>query len=120
MAASTYDFIGDNAFEQGATLNRRFIWKDANGVAINLTGYTARMQIRQNVKATAVLLDLNTANGGIVLGGAAGTIDLAATAAAMAALTWKNGVYDLELVSPTGVVTRFLTGSVELSPEVTR
>ena len=120
MAASTYDFIDDNAFEQGATLARRFIWQDSAGVPVNLLGYTARMQVRKNVIDPTVLLSLTTENAGIVLGGSAGTIDLAATATQMAALTWRTGVYDLELIAADGTVTRLLSGSVEMSPEVTR
>jgi hypothetical protein len=120
MTAPIHDFTGDYAFEQGATLNRRLIWKDSNGVVINLTGYTARMQVRQSVSSAVKLMDLTTENGGIVLGGSAGTVDIKATAAAMAAMTWKRGVYDIELISADGTVTRLLSGDVELVPEVTR
>lgn len=87
---------------------------------VDLTGYTARMQIRETLDATIILATLTTENGGITLGGAAGTIDLLLDAAATALLDFTNAVYDLELVDTAGVVTRLLSGAVTLSKEVTR
>ena len=37
-----------------------------------------------------------------------------------AALDFNSAVYDLEIVSPAGVVTRLVQGTVTLSREVTR
>lgn len=120
MAAATYNFTGDQAIEQGATWSRRFTWKDSAGVPVNFTTYTARMQIRSQRAAPDFLVELTSANGGIVLGGAAGTVDLRQTAVQTAAFAWASGVYDLELVAADGTVTRFLEGEVEVSREVTR
>jgi hypothetical protein len=105
---------------QGATFQLRVIWKDSTGAAINLSGYTARMQMRERLTSTTTLADMTTENGGISLGGAAGTVDLLLTAAETAAITAIRGVYDLELVSASGVVSRVLGGSVDFSKEVTR
>ena len=88
---------------------------------VNLTGYTARMQIREELASAAVLLSLTTENGGITLGGALGTIDLFISAADTTAITWEGGVYDLELVAPSTDVTRLIDeSSVTVSFEVTR
>lgn len=87
---------------------------------VNLTGWTARMQIRSSVSDSNIIIELNTTNGGIVLGGAAGTINLLATAAQTALFTFQNAVYDLTLTDPTGVVTNLLAGNVSLVLEVTR
>lgn len=105
---------------QGATFELRVIWQDSSRAAISLTGYTARMQIRERLSATTTLANLSTENGGITLGGAAGTVDLLLTAAETAAISAVRGVYDLELVSATGVVSRVLGGNVDFSKEVTR
>lgn len=105
---------------QGETYSKQFIWKDSAGVEVNLTGYTARMQVRQSKASDTVLLELTTANGRIALGGSAGTIDLSLNATTTAAITWKRGVYDLELVASNGVVKRLLEGEVTVSKEVTR
>ena len=105
---------------QGETYSKQFIWKDSAGANGNLTGYTARMQVRQSKASDTVLLELTTANGRIALGGSAGTIDLSLNATTTAAITWKRGVYDLELVASNGVVKRLLEGEVTVSKEVTR
>ena len=91
-----------------------------NGTPNNLTGYTARMQVRATIAAASALLDLTTSNGGIVLGGTAGTIRILATAAQTAALTIDEGFYDLELIDGAGAVRRLLYGAVTVSKEVTR
>ena len=86
----------------------------------DLTGYTARMQIRETLESTTTLEELTTSNGGITLGGTAGTITLLLTATETAALTFETAVYDLEIVSGAGVVTRLMHGKVVLVDEVTR
>lgn len=116
MTAAAYDFV----IEQGATLDKSFVWKDSTGTIINLTSYTARMQIRSSVSAAAALLELTTLNGRIIITGAEGKVRLLVPASDTAAITWKRGVYDLELISAAGVVTRLLSGGVEISKEVTR
>ena len=115
MSATTYDIL----IEQGATFLQVITYKDA-GVAINLTGYTARMQVRATLESASTLVELTTANGRIALGGAAGTISLTISATDSAALTAGRGVYDLELVSGSGIVTRLLQGVATISRNVTR
>ena len=87
---------------------------------VNLTGFTARMQIRETVESTTIIKSLTTENGGITLGGAAGTIALLITATDTAALTVDSAVYDLEIASAGGVVTEVMSGIVLLGDEVTR
>lgn len=107
--------------DQGATLRKRFVWRSGPLAApVDLTGYSARMQIRSSAASATVLASLTTADASITLGGTAGTIDLHITAAQTAAFTWTTGVWDLELESPTGDVRRLLSGTAEVTPEVTR
>jgi hypothetical protein len=115
MAATAYDIL----IEQGATFSQVITYKD-NGVAVNLTGYTARMQVRATLESASTLVELTTANGRIALGGAAGTITLSISATDTEALTAGRGVYDLELVSGSGIVTRLLQGVATISRNVTR
>lgn len=116
MAAANYDIL----IEQGATFLLHITYKDSLGVPINLTGFTARMQVRKKYSDTNALLTLTTETGEITLGGAAGTVDLAAPATATEDVTVQCGVYDLELRNAAGVVTRLLQGNVTISPEVTK
>jgi hypothetical protein len=115
MAATTYDLL----IEQGATFSQVITYKD-NGVAVNLQGFTARMQVRATLEAATALIELTTANGRIALGGTAGTITLTISATDTEALTSGRGVYDLELVSGSGIVTRLLQGVATISRNVTR
>jgi hypothetical protein len=87
---------------------------------VDLTGYTARMQIRSRLEATDTILELTTENAGIVINNATKTITLVISAVASAALTFSEAVYSLELVSSGGKVTPFCSGKVTLKKEVTR
>lgn len=46
----------------------------SGGAAIDITGIAFEMQIRSADDDTMIVLDLSTANGGLVAGGAAGTL----------------------------------------------
>lgn len=110
----------DIEIKQGATYQLTVTWKDSAGTAINLTGYTARMQVRETYSSSSTIVSL-TSSSGITLGGSAGTIAILISATTTAALTAPfSGVYDLEVVDASGVVTRLLEGAATVSPEVTR
>lgn len=104
---------------QGADLDLIFTWRSA-GVPVDLTGATARLQVRGDIDSPDVLLELTTEDGGIQLGGVTGTVRRYLNAAGTSALTWTEGVYDMEIVLATGAVRRLLAGSAAVSREVTR
>ena len=91
----------------------------------NLTGYTARMQIRRTLESTGdPMLSLTSptvnGNGITVMDGANNAISINMTAATTADLDY-SGVYDLEIVkTSTGAVSRLIQGTITLSLEVTR
>lgn len=115
MAAVKLDLV----VEQGVTYEKDLLWQDEFGVAIDLTGYTARMQIRHKVESQSVLVSLlDTA--GIALGGAAGTIGIEISSDVTDVIQHRDGVYDLELVAPDGKVTRLIEGKVTFVKGVTR
>ena len=116
MSAATYNF----EIEQGTSLIKSIVWKDSNGVVVNLTGYTARMQIRETVDSDAVLLELSTDNGNITITPTQGKITLEFSPTDTSGEWWTRGRYDLELTSGSDFVTRLLKGKVTLSKEVTR
>jgi hypothetical protein len=103
---------------QGSTFNKQLTYS-IDSVNVDLTGYQARMQLREKHTSTTFQLALNTENGGIVLGGTAGTITINIDASATSALVAKEYVYDLELLSGS-TVTRIIEGKFIVTPEVTR
>ena len=105
--------------EQGATFRQTLWWKNPDETALDLTGYTGRLQIRANIAATDVLISLTTENGGITITQLTGKIELLITATATAAITWSSAVYDLEMVQGSEVY-RLIAGNVSVSKEVTR
>jgi hypothetical protein len=106
----------------GATFDRTI----SLGTAYDLTGYDARLMARESYPGTAVMISMGTADGSIVVGGTAGTVRLIQTATQTAALgsaagyVTANYVYDLELESGGGEVTRLLQGVISIQPEATR
>ncbi len=114
--AGRYDTICD----QGATYERILTLRDAGASLLNLTGHTGHMQIRVTASNANVLKSLTTENGGIVLGGASGTVTLTIPAADTAALTPGTYVYDLNLTSPDGKVTKPIYGNFTVRAGVTR
>lgn len=117
MAAANYDIT----IEQGATYQLSVTWKDENGTPINLSGFTARMQVRKSSQSDDVILTLTSdeSDQSITLGGALGTIDIEIPATVTEDLTLRRAVYDLEMEN-AGNVTRLIQGSVNISPEVTK
>lgn len=102
---------------QGATFDRSFT-VTVGTAALNLTGYTAAMQVREAAGAATALISL-TNGAGITLGGTAGTIGIVVAATASAAVAPGSYSYDLELNSG-GTITRLLEGSFIVTGNVTR
>lgn len=116
MAAGVYDIT----VEQGATFRLEATWKDSTGNPVNLTGYSARMQIRETYESEDIILAFTSTGGSIALGGALGTIVVTGAATDTAKIPMTPAVYDLELEASNGVVTRLLQGKATITQEVTR
>ena len=115
MAAGAYDIV----WYQGDTFSLLLTWRDENQDLVDLTGYTARMQLRTSVDATTNSLELTTENGRIVLGGALGEIQLTVDAETMADLDAGSYKYDLEMVQGA-TVRKLLAGKFKVVAEVTK
>ena len=119
--AGTYDMRAD----QGATFSDTITWQEPAGGPVDLSGGTARMQVRRSAQSDKVALELTTddtlvtPHGTIVLGGVAGTITLTAPAEVMADVDAGWYRYDLFVVIGT-VVTKLLEGSFTVTAQVTR
>ena len=103
---------------QGATYSLNMTWA-IGGTAVNLTGYSARMQVRESYDSGTAVVSI-TSGTGITLGGTAGSIILELTPTTTAGVPSGQYVYDLELQTSGGYVTRLLEGNFTVDPEVTR
>ena len=115
MISGIYNFTVD----QGATFNRHIAVTNPDNSVFDLTGYSARMQIRRDIASTVVMLELTTDNGFLTVNGSSGTIDVYMTPAETSLLD-RDGVYDLEIYDTDGVVYRLIRGVVRVNLEVTR
>jgi hypothetical protein len=98
----------------GATWDKTFT-ATVDGVAVNWTGYTGRMQIKEHLNSTAVLT--LTSGAGITVGGSAGTV-VVAMSATQTAITPGTYRYDLELTNGT-TVYRLVEGKIVFDGQVT-
>ena len=132
MAAGYYSFL----IEQGATTEFELQYKDSNDVPIDLSGYSARMQIKSNFSddnpiiyatlSSSILPDgtgLNLAGIDGLNPPSSGTIGVYISATTSSLFTFDTAKYDIELYNPVGndiYTVRLLEGLVKLSKEVTR
>ena len=124
MSAAIYNFVpnklGKPFIEQGADFSVPLIWKDSLGAVIGLVGYTAKLQVRDTYGDLALLLNLTTENGGIIINGSLGKLTLFLTGEQTQAITWEGGVYDLLLTDLSdGQDIRIMQGLMVVSPGVT-
>lgn len=103
------------AYTEGGFLN----WN----APVDLTGYTARMKIKDKVGGTVLastdVLDAPKNVLTITIDNTLKTITLSTAATDTDDFAWKTGVYDLEMVSASGAVTAILAGKVSVTREVT-
>ena len=126
MRAGKYDMT----CEQGTTFIRTLavlqpdLENDPTGETfeiMDLTGYTARMQVRRTLDSTSKILDLTTENGSldVVFQDQVNVVRIFLPADVTASVD-TSGVYDLELVNQGGEVSRLVEGNFIVVREVTR
>lgn len=125
--------ITDNKYNmtmwQGSTFGTSIQVKDANDDPQNLSGYSARMQIRRNYMNAQVEESLSSSNGEIVINASEGELSLVLPAERTANI-WVDlstgrppkttYVYDIELQDSSGIVSKILYGDLIVYGEVTR
>jgi hypothetical protein len=105
--------------DKGSTFQMTLIWKDSSDTVIDLTGYSARMMIKQTHNDAAPIISL-TSGSGITITALSGRLDFLISATATKNIAQFEAVYDVEVESSGGIVTRLVEGKVNLSPEVTK
>lgn len=119
MAAGTWN----PTIEQGATWSRTVTYLD-NGEPVDLTGYTARMDIVDGAGRT--ILQVDTTAGGLSIDGAAGTVTIDLTPVQTSKLHASPHKYNVELVadpdprSETAAVQRLLEGTITVTRDWTK
>jgi len=109
----------DLTIPQGTDFKVQWPLLDGDKQAIpSMTGWTARAQVRVAVTSTDTLASWTSADGGILLEDS--SVTLIITNEQSTAWEWANGVYDVEVITPTGEVTRITQGRFFLDREVTR
>jgi hypothetical protein len=122
LRGNVFDLITD----QGSTVNQVFTIKNSARKALNLTGYTARMQVRSWDRSTSntvsiVTAEYTTENGYMSINGLAGTVTLLIPPADMAEFPAGSYQYDIEVESAnSGDTTRIIQGKFIVRPEVTK
>jgi hypothetical protein len=106
------------AIDQGADWYLTVTYQNPAGTPVNLTGYTAALQIRQNFSDANAELTLTTFSG-IVITPSTGTLAIHATAALTLAIGAGAYVYDIKITSSAGIVTRLTQGSFQVNAAVT-
>jgi hypothetical protein len=88
----------------------------------DLTGYTARMQVRRTIESASAIVTLTTENLGLEINPTGDTVNLIkmSMSAPVTASINSSGVYDLEIVDNEGFVSKVIKGAFTLIPEVTR
>lgn len=108
---------------QGSTFKRTLTYTLDN-TPIDLSGYSARLQVREAYYSTEPILSLATGSGlavgGLSISGSAGVINIYIDNTTTSNLPTGNHVYDLEIINTLEEVDRLIEGSWIVTPEVTR
>ncbi len=100
--------------EQGATFNFNFR-VETDGTPWNLSDYTFAMQVRRSTASSTTLLNVTSATMTNL-----GRVSVSVSATTMNTVSAGRWVYDIELTSSGGEVTRILEGRFIVTPQVTR
>ncbi len=110
----------DITIDKGASFEESITWTTEEKKPVDLTGATAKMQIRKTVESANAILSISSLSREIKLGGKDGTIHIEIPPRLTSKITESTGVYDLTVSWPTGRVVRLLGGSVKFIKGVTR
>lgn len=106
---------------KGGTFKHRFLFLYENDTPVDVTGYSARMHIREEWDSVTEEVNLTTENGKINTNPSLGIFDISIPATETAGLAIDAGVYDLEVMPPASQeVIKLAYGKVKVLPEATR
>ena len=101
--------------DQGANFSNTITVNDASGNALNLDGYTAASQMRKSYQSsTAYNLNATVSNA------AAGKVQISLSATQSGDVPAGRYLYDVEITSSGGAVTRVVEGIAIITPQITQ
>lgn len=116
----------DLTIYEGTTFRQSFQWKTGDpATPVDLTGFTARMHIRESIESETALLELDSDGGGVVIDNPPTegkySVHLAATQTAGLCPDHErvNAVYDILLILDDVVLLQQY-GKAKIYPSVTR
>lgn len=106
----------DITIPQRAGYSIDLIYKDVHGVPVDVSSYTAKMQIRENFTSPAIITLTDTS--GIVLS-STGRVTLVFTGLQTGAFNFTRALWDLFMTPSGSEPIRLLKGTVTLDKSVT-
>jgi hypothetical protein len=115
---ATYDMIG---VPQGADFDIEIIYQEgAPPATIDLTGYSAVLQVKRNYDSE-IILQCSTDEGTIIVDSASPNIIIKFLKEVTSALRiYSEMIYDLEITGIDGKTARIMQGKFSISREVTK
>ena len=112
---------GQKNFEvdQNATFSFVVEYKDENDNVIDLTGASAKMQVRDVKGGSKLAVTLTSPSGGIVINGSLGKLTVTLTPTQTNKLFYPKSVYDIMVVDSNGNKIKLLEGFMTLNRSVT-
>ena len=107
--------ISNIVIDQGTSFSAEIDVSDNEGNILPLTGYTAAGQMRRTYSSTTA-----TDFTAVVSSALEGTVKISLTPTQTNSLKAGRYVYDVEITSADGSITRVVEGQVEVTPGVTR
>lgn len=104
---------------QGDTFYISVTYQNPDGTNINLTEYSARMDVRDRPSGK-ILCASATSSSGIVIDPDEGNLSITFTPQQTRKFTTPSAAYQLKLISPAGVNTTILSGYFSVTPAVIR
>lgn len=112
---------GQKNWEVDQNTTFRFVleYKDSNGDAVDLTGASAKLQVRDTKGGSKLAFTLTSPSGGIVIDPANGKLTITMTPTQTNKLFYPKSSYDLMLIDAAGTKTKLVEGFLTLSRSVT-
>ena len=112
---------GQKNWEVDQNTTFRFVleYKDSSGNAVDLTGASAKMQVRDTKGGSKLAFTLTSPSGGIVIDAVNGKLTVTMTPTQTNKLYYPKSSYDLMLTDSNAVKTKLIEGFLTLSRSVT-